>query len=207
MDMADNIAYPKDTDWWVCYTQHTKPTFLTEHGTGQKDRRDRALTYLKHKSNCIDVGSNVGFWTRDLRRIFNRVYCFEPNPVFRECFLKNLPQDNIELLPYGLSNREHTASQSFNSTQMQDEPGGVECRTLDSFQLKDIDFVKIDVDGFEIQVLGGATKTLEQNNPVINIEMKRGKRPHIVTQSEKILRSLGYSRVDRVKTDEIWIKS
>ena len=169
---------------------------LLDNGFSSEDI-NKGINVLR--SRQITMASNT--------KEFEKVYCFEPNAIFRECFLKNLPQDNIKLFTYGLSDREHTATQSFNSTVIQDIPGNVECRPLDSFFLSDIDFIKIDVDGFEIQVLSGAIKTLQENNPVINIEMKRNKRPAIVAESERILRSVGYCKKDCVKSDEIWLKS
>ena len=67
--------------------------------------------------------------------------------------------------------------------------------------------MKIDVDGFEVPVLEGARKTLTNNDPVINIEMKRAKRPVITRTATKILNDLGYEYVKTTKSDEIWIKS
>jgi len=155
---------------------------------------------------CLDIGSNIGQWTRPLAKRFNSVICFEPNPNFRECFSKNIMDNNVTLWPYGLSDKEHTAKQNFNSTVLQQQDGDIECRTLDSFGLTNVDFVKIDVDGFEIPLLNGARETLSNNNAVINIEMKRDKRSHIVVQCELILKDLGYKFVQRTKSDEVWAK-
>jgi hypothetical protein len=85
--------------------------------------------------------------------------------------------------------------------------GDIECRALDSFNFTEVDYVKIDVDGFEVPLLEGARKTLSINSPVINIEMKRKKRPVITRWATKILNDLGYEYVKTTKSDEIWIKS
>ena len=90
---------------------------------------------------------------------------------------------------------------------LEKEDGDINCRTLDSFGLTNVDFVKIDVDGFELPLLQGARQTLTQNNPVVNIEMKRNKRQHIVEKCDVILKDLGYKFRKRTKSDEIWVKS
>ena len=106
----------------------------------------------------------------------------------------------------GLSDKEHRAKQGFNSTVLQNEEGEIDCRTLDSFGLTNVDFVKIDVDGFEIPLLNGAKQTLIKNNPVINIEMKKDKRNNITQQCASILKDLGYKFHKRTKSDEVWLK-
>ena len=193
--------------FWVLYGQHTKPTYLEDAGNGQQAQRDAALQYIKQWRVCLDIGSNIGQWTRPLSKKFESVVCFEPNPNFRECFEKNIQEKNVLLWPYGLSDKEHKAKQDFNSTVLQQEDGDIDCRTLDSFGLTNVDFVKIDVDGFEVPLLNGARKTLTHNSPVINIEMKRDKRPDIVAKCESILRELGYKFQKRTKSDEVWLKS
>lgn len=198
---------PGENSFWVLYGSHTEPTYLEDAGHGQKDQRNSALKYVKNQRVCLDIGSNIGQWTRPLSKMFQSVVCFEPNPNFRECFKKNIQEKNVLLWPYGLSNKEHTAKQDFNSTILQQEDGDIDCRTLDSFGLTDVDFVKIDVDGFEVPLLNGARETLTKNNPVVNIEMKRDKRAGVVTKCESILKELGYKFKNRTKSDEVWAKS
>ena len=197
---------PDENSFWVLYGQHKEPTFLEDAGNGQKLQRDTALEYVKSWRDCLDIGSNIGQWTRPLAEKFDSVVCFEPNPNFRECFTKNIKQKNVVLWPYGLSDRSHKAVQDFNSTMLKEGDGDIECRTLDSFGLTNVDLVKIDVDGFEVPLLNGAKETLSNNNPVVNIEMK-WKRKHIVFECENILFGLGYRHVKRTKSDEIWMKS
>src|SRR5690606_11886840 len=43
---------------------------------------------------------------------------------------------------------------------------------LDSRGLDEVDFIKIDVEGHELAVLRGASKTIEENRPVILVEVK-----------------------------------
>ena len=200
-------AMPNENSYWVLYGQHTKPTYLEDAGNGQQAQRDAALQYIKQWRVCLDIGSNIGQWTRPLSKKFESVVCFEPNPNFRECFEKNIQEKNVLLWPYGLSDKEHKAKQDFNSTVLQQEDGDIDCRTLDSFGLTNVDFVKIDVDGFEIPLLNGARETLSKNDPVINIEMKRDKRTDIVVKCESILKDLGYKFQKRTKSDEVWLKS
>jgi hypothetical protein len=50
----------------------------------------------------------------------------------------------------------------------------VEVRTLDSFDLDAIDFIKLDCEGYEYPALLGAAETINRNKPVISIEQKKG---------------------------------
>ena len=71
---------PTQNSFWVWYGNHTEPTFLEEAGNGQERQREDSLKHVKQWRNAIDVGSNVGEWTRPLAKKFKKVICFEPNP-------------------------------------------------------------------------------------------------------------------------------
>jgi hypothetical protein len=73
--------------------------------------------------------------------------------------------------------------------------------TLDSLQLTNVSMIKIDVDGLEDNVLGGARNTIVSNRPVILIEIQGGSDidtapPEILAKiiaTKKTLTDLGYS--------------
>jgi FkbM family methyltransferase len=129
--------------------------------------------------------------------------------VFIECWNKNIPADqNAVLHEVGLGEAESTANfEQPLHQRLQRSPGDIKIKTLDSFNLNEVDFIKIDVDGYEDLLLQGAQQTIASNCPVINIEMKKSKRPNVVKISQQILGSLGYKMQIRTKSDEVWIKS
>jgi hypothetical protein len=67
---------------------------------------------------------------------------------------------------------------------------------LDIFDFQDVDYIKIDVEGFEKKVLLGGARTIERWNPVIVIEQN-----HVVLDGEaqysakEYLESIGYRNV------------
>ena len=196
-----------DTDFWMPgYRDHSK-TILGQ-GDGQKGLRDRALKYVTDWRTCVDVGACVGMWTRFLQKDFAQVVCFEPNPIFTRCWHRNIePNSNAVLHEQGLSHTKHTVNYLPNRTQnlsREDTQGNIQLCTLDSHALLDVDFVKIDVDGYEDRVLMGAQNTIRTHKPVINIEMKTAKRRQICDHSVQTLRQLNYARQERNKSDEVW---
>ena len=182
--------------------------WLLGKGDGQKGLRDRALRYVTQWRTCVDVGACVGMWTRFLQKDFDQVVCFEPNPIFTRCWHMNIDSDsNAVLHEVGLSDHAHSTNylpdrpQNLSRT---DKEGVIQLCTLDSYELDCVDFIKIDVDGYEDRVLAGATNTINSHKPVINIEMKTAKRRSICDASRRTLHSLGYVKQERNKSDEVW---
>lgn len=133
---------------------------------------------------ALDIGAHVGIWTRRMAVNFCRVIAFEPLSKHIECHIKNCEGlEHIELHQVALSNQEEknymvTKDNNSGMSTLLDKTFNkplpkelVETRTLDSYNLPKIDFIKMDVEGWEEQVLEGATETILKYRPRMYIEI------------------------------------
>ena len=139
---------------------------------------------IPRKRVMIDIGANIGIFARPSAEQFEHVICFEP--VFKnfEVLQKNLETySNVELHNLGLSNRDQTATFEFqtlkcgHTKQVEEfvpnpefEQHTGELTTLDRFNFESVDWIKIDVEGFENAVLEGSRDTIQRNRPWLLIE-------------------------------------
>jgi len=137
----------------------------------------------------VDVGSHIGFYTMGLAPGFQRVIAFEPSR-FRYAWLRR----NAVLNDYDHVQCEHIAlgdTVGIATLNVPSYEGGlhspasevaeqltiidqydVPVEVLDHRGLTDVDLLKIEVEGFEIKVLLGATQTIVASRPVILIEVR-----------------------------------
>lgn len=137
-----------------------------------------ALKYVKKARTAIDIGAHCGLWTVQLGAYFERVECFEPIPSHIECWHKNAGWKlSCRLHEVALGDSERTCGmevvEGLSGRSHVAGSGEVPMKTLDSFGFVDVDFLKVDVEGFEYFVLKGAEKTLLENKPVMVVEQKR----------------------------------
>ncbi len=178
--------------------------------TGQLDDEISLITrHITNYRRAIDIGANIGIYSYALSKYFNRVDAFEPNI---ECskMLRTYAsrKSNITTHNVGLSNKKggsvlyipkinkNTLNAGLGSIE---DPGGdrvkmqIELRCLDDYNFKNVGFIKIDVEGHELEVLKGATKTIQNNKPIIYIEIEqrhlKGKK---IDQVINFILSFGY---------------
>lgn len=154
-------------------------------GTYQVKKWRACIPYIRQWRTAVDVGGHVGFWSLQMAPRFSGVIAFEPVPGFRECFGKNVLAGNVTLHPCALGSvsgkvrmKIDPADSGGTHVDPVSEGGNVEMRTLDSFGLENIDFVKIDCEGFERQVVEGAKETLKRCRPCVICEQKQHKLLH-----------------------------
>ena len=148
------------------------------------------LPFLVNKEQqAVDIGANKGVYTHQLAKLVPFVHAFEPNPKIFNILTRGLPKNakaydaalsdesgTGELL-VPLSGRKQAYSNQGASLSRQKVSGEhgvvqIETRTLDSYSLDNIGFIKIDVEGYEHAVLKGAKETLMRCRPTMLIELE-----------------------------------
>lgn len=177
----------------------------------QSKALDAALASCKMFRRAVDIGAHVGLWSWVLSQRFKTVDSFEPVEEFRAHFVQNVTAPNVKLHPAAIGSRMgkvKMAVQADNTgmTHIQaGAPGDVLLRPLDYFKLKHVDLMKVDVEGFETEVVMGARETLGRCRPIIVIEQKTGAQRYgfAQTQAVELLQSMGAVLLHRVNDDYV----
>lgn len=156
---------------------------------------------------AVDIGANKGVYTRVLAGLASHVHAFEPNPKAYRWLSRALPP-NVTPHPIALSDQDGTAdlylpqrgrgySNQLGSLSKAKADGPhavfpVEALTLDSCALSDVGFIKIDVEGFELQVLDGATDTIARDKPTLLIELEERHTGKPIESLISSVTSMGY---------------
>ena len=160
------------------------------------------------RSTAIDVGANRGYYSWALSRVAATVEAFEPNPVLARFAQAKLGR-RVRLHQVALSDHEGSATlyvprrASGSSLHIIGNLGNVYAHnnvdeiqvrlaTLDSYGFENVGFIKIDVEGSEMEVLAGARETIRINRPRMLIELLAGIHGDYLTRIERIQNDFGY---------------
>lgn len=139
----------------------------------------RIAKYISNGDTVVDVGAYVGDHTICYSCLVGgngKVLAFEPNAEAFECLQYNLSQSkNTQCFPIALGSRsgQSAIDDSCSNKGMAHltKGSGVEVLALDDIGLDRLDFLKIDCEGFELEVLQGAKNTIERFKPTMLIEI------------------------------------
>jgi FkbM family methyltransferase len=182
----------KTNDWWFPDNEKNLPSWLKKAKKNklaailngreayQGKKQVAAMAACKQFRNAIDVGGHVGLWSFNLSHKFKHVDAFEPVQAHRDCFSKNVlaTRPNVTLHACALGSCEGSVSMfteksSSGDTRVAGE-GDIPMKTLDSFNLTDVDLIKIDCEGYELFVIKGGIETIRRCKPTVIVEQKPG---------------------------------
>ncbi len=161
----------------------------------QVHKLDRAMGFAGRRRVALDIGAHVGFWSYHLAGLFEQVHAFEPVPRHADLFELNLRgRSNWTLHRVALGETRDTCRievpEGNTGNAHITGPGELPMAPLDSFGLERVDFVKIDVEGYELPVVKGAVGTLTRCRPLLVIEQKRNERKHFGGRPDEALEFL-----------------
>lgn len=148
---------------------------------------------LMYGSSCaLDVGANSGIHTLEMSRVFRSVKSFEPFKQVREKLSQRLEVNsinNVFVASYALGSNSGVLDYYANPASINKGMGSFDHNhdlssiKINSFEIKtgdealsgqpSVDFVKIDVEGWEPEVLLGLIETIRRCLPVLMFELTK----------------------------------
>ncbi len=170
------------------------------------------LDKLVHKGDhCLDIGANLGYYTLTLARLVGhegRVHAVEPMAPIRRVLKKNLQkihEQNVTIYPYALGEADREVVMANDSARETGYLGtgqnfvkeaDTECeveyraemrRGSELFgNLDRLDFIKCDIEGYELHVMCEMRPVLERYRPTVLIETGGKNRPQIIALFEEL---------------------
>ena len=172
--------------------------------------------YVKKGDICIDVGANRGDYTKAFLKQGAFVVAFEPSTMIRTLYEKVGHKKGVTIFGFALGrNCESIRLSEFaddGSTTATTNKGShsviyqhvVPCNILDDIRCTP-DFIKIDTQGMDYEVLLGAEETLKRCKPIVLAEYEPdllAERGYTISDMIKYMSGLGY-RFETVKIYDV----
>lgn len=188
-DVDVNLEVIRGGQKWLLNPSDYMPSEFFWLGTMDSWDTFHLKRFLEPGSVIFDIGANFGYYAITLASTLQRdcqVYAFEPFRPSYERLNKNIALNSLHdtVFPYPLGFSDvvgtgHMVTRAGNSgaarVSIDDNGTPVPLVTLDSFcgdnAIERIDFIKIDVEGYEERLLLGGVKTIVQVKPLIFIEL------------------------------------
>jgi FkbM family methyltransferase len=180
--------------------------YYINNGLFENNLIEWSKQFCDKNKNMLDIGAHSGTYTISLAEHCNHIYSFEPQKMtyYSLCgsvALSNI--NNVTCYDYGLGSEDQVGKHFLNIVSLDGGGSSLHCNnennilkkeeikilTLDSFNIQNIGFIKMDVEENELQVLLGSVNTLKNSNyPKILFEMNE-----INTQLLDFLTKISYN--------------
>jgi len=193
------------------------PYILMEQRDWFEDEIKFLRRVIKPGMQIIDIGANYGLYTLSLAQVAGesgKIWAFEPTSSVAACLSQSITHNRfntINLIHAALSDHTGRASLSLNPNPELNSLGQpssadanttetVDVTTLDRYadtcRWDHIDFIKLDAEGEEANIVDGGKNTLTRLSPLIMYELKHGEKLNMPLIEK--LEPLGYSHYNLI---------
>ena len=212
--LSGGRGYPADINGQV-FRIHPQFRWTTWHAY-EREVAEFLAARIGSGQTCFDVGANVGIYVLQIARWsapHGRIVAFEPNPATLEVLRAHVAMNGLEsrvtIVPKGAGMRPGTADLYDSGAgsglsrigapnpgiHTPVEPTRIELTTIDDYCRETgtiPDWILIDVEGYEFEVLQGAVDTIRRHHPRVVVELH----PHLSSAEsraagERLLADLG----------------
>lgn len=199
IDGLSNWVWPKeDTGLWDGPKndwEKVKP-FILEHCNGF--------------NTVVQAGGGCGMYPRLLAQMFAKVYTFEPDAYNFHCLVNNCKEKNIFKFNAALSDKHRTVTLAAPEVTNRGtgtintgshefvNSGSIPALTIDDFEYEKLDFIYLDIEGYEKYALKGATNSIGKHKPLVACES-------VHNGGMEILETWGYIAIEKVGYDTFFV--
>ena len=174
--------------------------------------------YLTKESVVIEAGCHIGTHTMVISDLCKTLYCFEPLPSSKKLLESNVllnGRNNVAVCDFALgesyykaeigwSGEANKGATGISKNNAYDTPSWakemsekieVNVMPIDNLRLDKLDFIKADVEGFEINLINGGIETIKKYKPIILIEWWNKDE---IKEDFKMLLDIGY-KLEKVR--------
>ena len=185
------------------------------YADSEKETQNWMIDNIKKDWVCFDIGAHIGYYAMLMSSLApdGMVYAFEPCRQTFQMAVANIRYNsvtnwynfsNISMRMCAVGDADNVLQETLWLTGTSEDGLGKTTDTFefltvdtlaDEYELSRLDLIKSDTDGWEIEVLLGARKTIERFSPIIVIESNYalGWRGHTQDDMLAFLKEVGYA--------------
>lgn len=221
MNLAHNVEYRKIGDLELLWPKDKSPKKIEKAWKYFQDDEHRffpkEISELcnKGRNTVVQAGGHCGLYPIQYSKFFDNVFTFEPTQKNFYCLQENTSNiENIFIYNFGLGEMEKEVS--FNISTKNSgahhvsntlNKDSILLKTIDSLELTSCDLIHLDLEGYELLALKGASKTIKTFKPLIVLETTDAMKRYGYTKTDilEFLENFGYKVLKEWDRDTAYI--